>query len=413
MRARIHRGAEEVGGSSVELEARGERLILDVGLPLDSIAAETARPPAAAEAGDPSLRGVVVSHAHPDHYGLLEAVDDQVPVYMGEATARILRAAQFYASGVDVQPTSFLSDRETFDVGPFQVTPYLVDHSAFDSYALLVEAAGRCLFYTGDLRAHGRKAGTLSQLIDRAPSNVDALLLEGTTVGRPGGVNDHAPASEDEVEERCLAAFTATAGMALACYSPQNVDRLVSVYRAAIRSGRDLVMDLYAADVAAATGRETIPQAEWERVRVYVPQAQRVKVKDSGEFWRVNRRQGSRIPAEELARDPSRWVMTFRSSMAGELERSGCLEGAKALWLMWSGYLQGESGRKTRDLFTRLGVVLETVHASGHAHVADLKRLAGAIDAGRVVPIHTDAPERFGALFERVERHPDGEWWQV
>lgn len=413
MRARIHRGAEEVGGSSVELEAAGERLILDVGLPLDSVAAETARPPVAAEVGDPSLRGVVVSHAHPDHYGLLEAIDDQVPVYMGEATARILRIAKFYASGVDVTPAGFLSDRETLDIGPFRVTPYLVDHSAFDSYALLVEAAGRRLFYTGDLRAHGRKTGTFTRLVDRAPSNVDALLLEGTTVGRPGGLGDHAPASEDEVEERCLAAFTATPGMALACYSPQNVDRLVSVYRAAIRSRRDLVMDLYAADVAAATGRETIPQAEWERVRVYVPQAQRVKLKNSGEFWRVNRLQGSRIFAEELAADPSRWVMTFRSSMAGELERPGCLAGASALWLMWPGYLQGESGHKTRDRFSRLGVALETVHVSGHAHVADLKRLASAIDAGRVVPIHTDSPQLFETLFERVARHQDGEWFDV
>ena len=31
MRARIHRGAAEVGGNCVELEAGGERLVLDVG----------------------------------------------------------------------------------------------------------------------------------------------------------------------------------------------------------------------------------------------------------------------------------------------------------------------------------------------------------------------------------------------
>ena len=34
MRARIHRGAHEIGGSCVELEADGCRLVLDVGRPL-------------------------------------------------------------------------------------------------------------------------------------------------------------------------------------------------------------------------------------------------------------------------------------------------------------------------------------------------------------------------------------------
>jgi ribonuclease J len=35
MRARIHRGANEIGGSCVELESGGARLVLDIGLPLD------------------------------------------------------------------------------------------------------------------------------------------------------------------------------------------------------------------------------------------------------------------------------------------------------------------------------------------------------------------------------------------
>jgi hypothetical protein len=45
--------------------------------------------------------------------------------------------------------------------------------------------------------------------------------------------------------------------------------------------------------------------------------------------------------------------------------------------------------------------------------VGDLRRLAGAFDAARVVPIHTAAAESYPALFEGVERHGDGEWWRV
>ncbi|MDQ3380849.1 MAG: hypothetical protein M3546_11125 [Actinomycetota bacterium] len=37
-------------------------------------------------------------------------------------------------------PTGLLADRKPFELGPFKTTPFLVDHSAFDAYALLVEA---------------------------------------------------------------------------------------------------------------------------------------------------------------------------------------------------------------------------------------------------------------------------------
>jgi hypothetical protein len=37
MRVCIHRAAEQIGGSSVEVEDEGSRIILDLGLPLDTM----------------------------------------------------------------------------------------------------------------------------------------------------------------------------------------------------------------------------------------------------------------------------------------------------------------------------------------------------------------------------------------
>ena len=183
------------------------------------------------------------------------------------------------------------------------------------------------------------------------------------------------------MEARLLARCREAPGAVLACYSPQNVDRLVSVYRAAIRSGRDLVLDLYGASIGAATGRETIPQADWERVRIFVPRSQAIAVKHSEQFWRVNEISSSRIYPEELAEDPAKWVISFRTSMARELADGGALTQAQAVWSMWAGYLQGESGERTRKEFQRLGIGLEVIHASGHANLDDLQRLARAISA--------------------------------
>ena len=414
VKARIHGGAEEVGGSCVELEAEGgDRLILDLGLPLSMGAGEELVLPAikGLRGEGATLLGVLLSHGHPDHYGMIETIPRDVPVYMGQASARILREASFFTPlGLNREPTEALVDRRPLQIGAFTVTPLLVDHSAFDSYALLVEADNRRLLYTGDLRAHGRKAVAFERLIQDPPRSVDTLLLEGTSVGRPIETD---PLRESEVEEQCAELFRASAGMALACYSPQNVDRLVSVYKAAVRSGRNLVIDLYGAAVAAATGNTSIPQADWSRIRVYVPQAQRVRIKESEQFWRVNDLGASRIFAEQLAADPNQWVMCFRQSMLRELDRAGCFREAHAVWLMWAGYLNNEAGQLFRNSLASLGIDLTIIHASGHATVKDLQRFAAAVDADRVVPIHTEAPARYSSLFERVTPQSNGSWWEV
>jgi ribonuclease J len=281
MRARIHRGAHEVGGNCLELEEGGFQLLLDLGRPLSAPAdAELTLPDIVGlREHDPSLVGVVLTHPHVDHFGLMAGVSSEVPIFIGEAAHRILREAAFFTeSGLECQAAGFLRHRQTFALGPFGVTPFLMDHSAFDSYSILVEGGGRRLFYTGDIRAHGRKARLFEELVRDPPAGVDALVMEGTNI-RPDVESAKRGISESDVEKECVETFRAARGMVLAVYSPQNIDRLVSIYRAAIRSGRDLVLDLYGAAIAAATGRETIPQAHWERVRVYLPNRQRAKVR--------------------------------------------------------------------------------------------------------------------------------------
>jgi hypothetical protein len=48
------------------------------------------------------------------------------------------------------------------------------------------------------------------------------------------------------VEEGCVETSMATSGMMLAIHSSHGIDRMVTMYRAAIRSGRNLLLDLYA-----------------------------------------------------------------------------------------------------------------------------------------------------------------------
>ena len=64
MRLRIHRGTKEIGGTCIEVEAEGRRLVLDVGLPLDAPdeAQETAAPgPKFRDSGSPMTACSAVS----------------------------------------------------------------------------------------------------------------------------------------------------------------------------------------------------------------------------------------------------------------------------------------------------------------------------------------------------------------
>lgn len=412
MKVRIHRGASEIGGSCVELAADDARLLLDPGRPL-SAPRDADLPLPAVDGLDGAasgLLGIVLSHAHLDHYGLMAGVPSTVPVFAGQATAGILREAAFFSpAGIELRLADALRHQEPLRIGPFTVTPLLADHSAFDAYSLVVEAGGRRLLYTGDLRAHGRKR-TFERMLAQPPK-VDVVLLEGTRLGREASAEGQL--TEDDIEMELAHLASATDG-ALLVFSPaQNIDRLVSVYRACRRVGRTLVVDLYTAIIAKATGRSTIPRPGFPALRVYVPQRQRVLVKESRQFERVESIRGVRVFAEEIAADPGAFCLLMQPSTLRELVRSGCLTGATAVWSMWDGYLREASGERVRRELDEAGIPMRSVHASGHATVEDLRRLAAALDPARIVPIHTSAPERYAETFDRVERHADGEWWQV
>jgi ribonuclease J len=415
VRARIHRGAQEIGGNCVELEAGGKRLVLDIGRPLWAEASDPVPLPSVAglDTGtDHSLLGVVISHAHPDHYGLAGLLPNAVPLFTGAATARILRESQFFTPmGLDREPAELLADRQPLVVGPFTITPFLVDHSAFDAYALLVEADGRRLFYTGDFRAHGRKAELIKRLLREPPVGVDVLLIEGTRLGRAASSQD--PTDEADVERQCVEIFPRAEGIVLVAFSMQNVDRMVSLYRAALRADRDLILDLYGAAVTLATGSPNIPQPGADRVRFFVPQAQRVKILRSRQFERVHLIHRDRIYPEQLSQEAARLVLSFRPSMIPDLERAKCLHGAEAIWSMWPGYVQDERMIDFREFLDRHQIPLTVLHASGHATVEDLVRLAEAMKPKRIVPIHTAHPERFASIFGHAEPHRDLEWWGV
>ena len=390
---RIHGGRREIGGNCIELIEGSQRIVLDMGIPLAAENPDEVPLPDIPGLPEPdeSLLGVLVSHAHLDHYGLLSRVGDHVPVYMGEATARIIEEAAFFTRmplPKNIKPC--LSCGVELELGPFRVRPYLVDHSAYESFAFLVDTKDDRLFYTGDIRAHGYKASLMEQLLRNPPAGVNKLIIEGTRVPPNGEEDTHGNMSEADVVDALMDVFKRTEGLAMVVCSGQNIDRIVSVTKAANRSNRAILLDLYASTMLQATGNPKVPQHYRENTSVFIPRSQRVAVLESAEFWRTEELDADRIYLKDIRRDPSRWVAMVRVSTVPELLKAGCLEGSSAVWSMWPGYLEdSDSGRRFSKLCAENGIPIEVVHSSGHAPAEFLKRFERAINPKEVIRIHS------------------------
>jgi len=107
-------------------------------------------------------------------------------------------------------------------VGPFAITPFLNDHSAFDAYSLLIEADGRRVFYSGDIRGHGRKRALFEALLNNPPSEVDVMLMEGTHVRTDPVFDDEAFESETDLEMQFVDLLKSTPGSVAVLGSAQN-----------------------------------------------------------------------------------------------------------------------------------------------------------------------------------------------
>lgn len=240
----VHRGTRAIGGSCIELTAPGgERLILDAGRPLDAPRDAAGLLPATLDRSAPAT--VLFSHAHMDHWGLIDELPAHWPLWAGQKSVELMRISHALFGGrLDHAISTWTSRSKAFAIGPFTITPYLTDHSAPDAYMLLVEVAGRRVLYTGDFRAHGRKAKLVEAMIAKPPADIDVLVMEGTNLGQSKPV-----VGEAELEAQFVTLARTTKRHLFVYWSAQKLDRTTTLLRAARRTGRDLVVDLYGADV--------------------------------------------------------------------------------------------------------------------------------------------------------------------
>ena len=424
MKFKIHRGTEEIGGSCVEVWTETSRIVIDLGMPLvnpdktpfdtketekrsrDELIKDGILPDIPSLYQDGSNTALLISHAHQDHYGLMKYINPSCTVYLGFGTQLLIELTNtFIDNKWIIKNAKHLKNGKIFKFGDIEITPYSMDHAAFNSYAFLIMANGKYLFYSGDFRLHGRKSKDFEWFCSDVKKPVDYLLLEGSTIGRT-----EAPfPTEEELEGQFVKTFKKTKGINLVYVSGQNIDRLKTIYNACRQCHKIFLVDFYVANILRTLNKKadsTIPfpsRETYKDLMVYYPKRLTDRmVKLGKDVETVYPFRTHKIGKDEIDKMASQLVMIVRPTVQDDLERylhrynDGCF-----IYSQWEGYKTKSSSTKNfLSFIAGKDMPIKDIHTSGHADLSGLKRMAEAVKPKHIVPIHTFEAERYPELFK-------------
>jgi len=358
------------------------------------------------EAEKHNLRGIVITHAHEDHFGALLDLWPRlkVPVYATPFTAGLLEAKRQSEVGAPEIPITIYKAGETFEAGPFKVEAVAVTHSIPEPVSLAITTPLGTVVHTGDWKMDPEPS--LGPVIDEArfraigDAGVLALICDSTNALREG----ESP-SERQVGESLRELIENARGRVAITTFSSNVGRIRSITEAARDAGRQVLVVgrsmKRAISVATELGyMEGLPEYLSEEDYGYIPRENVVMI--------LTGSQGEpRAALAKLARDEMRSL----ALSAGDT-------------VIYSSRAIPGNEKAILDIKNRLidrGIKIigdedALVHVSGHPRRSELRRMYSWVRPQILVPVHGEAAHlvaqgSLGAMegIEQVAQVRDGD----
>lgn len=190
-----------------------------------------------------NIRGLVLTHAHEDHFG---AVLDlwprlKVPVYCTAFTAGLLESKRHADFNSYEIPLNIFKPGDRFQAGPFEIEAVGVTHSIPDPVSVVISTPLGTVVHTGDWKID--KAPSLGALTDEkrfrklGKAGVLALVCDSTNA-----MIDAVPLSETEVSRNLGKIITQAPGRVAVTTFASNVGRIKSIALAAEEAGRCVLL---------------------------------------------------------------------------------------------------------------------------------------------------------------------------
>jgi ribonuclease J len=328
-----------------------------------------------------NLAGLVLTHAHEDHFGALLNLwpQLQVPVYATPFTAALLAAKRLGEPGAPEIPVKEIALGSRLKVGPFDIELVSVTHSIPESNALIIRTPHGNVLHTGDWKIDPTPVvgPPTDEAKLRALGEEGCLALIGDSTN---AIRDGRSPSEADVA-RSLAEIVKNARRRVAVTTfASNVARIHAVAAAARASGREVVVVGRAMDRVVQVARET----------GYLDGVQ--EFRDMEAF--------GRLPPERVVALCTGSQGEPRAALAriAEDEHPDVALGKGDCVIFSSRPIPGNEkaiGRVINGLIN-LGVDVITdrthlVHVSGHPRRAELEDMMGWVRPQIVIPVHGEA----------------------
>lgn len=391
----IYRGAAEIGGTILEVTDGSTRIIIDAGLPLQSDDPECdmyslPKVKGLFSGDQPKIDAVIISHSHLDHYGLIPYIHNSIPIYMSVGTMVMVQLNLKDKDSLDQKKICHFESEKIFQVGSLEIKAFLMDHSAYDAYAFEVKDKESVIIYSGDFRSHGRKSFRFENFLRKASKNADILFLEGTNLGN----KKESKYTEKNVEEKIISLLDGSYPVLFQC-SAQNVDRLVSFYKAAARKKRWLVIDIYTAEILTKLHqlgtRIPYPSLQYPLIKVFYPFFQTKGIYSKKNSVVANQFRPFYISKSFIKANKNKVLMMVRPSFMIDLKKIGVQNGIY-IYSLWQGYRSLATQKKFEIYLENNGFLFHSIHSSGHATHETLKKTLTILNPKRCIPVHSAHP---------------------
>jgi ribonuclease J len=329
-----------------------------------------------------SLHGMVITHAHEDHYGAVLDIWPRlggIPVWMTPFTAGLLAAKRASEPGSPQVPVQIYNAGERFTVGPFEIEAIAVNHSIPEPVSLALTSPAGTVVHTGDWKIDPEP--TIGPLIDEArfraigERGVLALVCDSTNALREG----ESPSEEAVAKSLAKLIAEAPGRVAVTTFS-SNVGRVRSVAEAARDAGRKVMVMgrslKRVIDVATELGYlEGLPEFMDEDEYGLTPRAELVILCTGS--------QGEpRAALAKLARDELKNISLAKGDTV--IFSSRVIPGnEKAILSIKNGLIdQGVTVIEDSDAL---------VHVSGHPRRNELRRMYEWLKPKIAIPVHGEA----------------------
>jgi ribonuclease J len=205
-----------------------------------------------------NIAGLVLTHAHEDHFGALFDLWPQlkVPVYATPFTAALIEAKRQSEPGAPEIAVKTVPLGHRFDIGPFDIELCTMAHSIPESNAIIIRTPHGTVLHTGDWKLDPTPVAGLptdaAKLRRLGEEGVLAVLGDSTNAVREG----RSPSEADVAKTLAELIAAAPARVAVTTFA-SNVARIRAVADGARAAGREVVVVGRAMERVVQVARET------------------------------------------------------------------------------------------------------------------------------------------------------------